>query len=518
MNFYIRHFARNHKGSVALLFALSLIPILLAIGAAVDYGRALAARERMADAADAAALAIGSWTGLSEPELKAKAQHYFNANFPKSSLGTARALKVSFSGDDIHVEVSGSLPTTFMGLANINSLDVGATSVVTKKQRNLELALVLDTTGSMGQRGKMQAMQSAAKTMVQDLFKGKSDSETLRIGVVPFSGAVNVGADNLDSGWIDTRTYPHMSSVAKEDFDFRNGESALTLYDDLRNREWTGCVRERAEPYELTDDPPGSAAATKWAPYFAPDEQDTYSSSNDYLDDGNAGACKASGGWGWGGWGGGGSPDPEECQRDTSKYSRAVVRSSSKGPDFNCPPRAVTPLVDKQGRVISAVEQLQPEGSTVIPAGLLWGWRLLSPGEPFTEGAPYGGEKWVKAIVLLTDGQNDVGGGGNGHNNSFYNAFGFAACCGNAGHLGSKSGNKTEQTLNNKTSEVCDAIKEKDILLYTIGFQVHDSTTQQLLRNCASKPDMYYNSPSNAQLATVFKEITQGLSELRIAQ
>ncbi|WP_141701385.1 pilus assembly protein TadG-related protein, partial [Methyloceanibacter marginalis] len=42
MNFYIRHFARNHKGSVALLFALSLIPILLAIGAAVDYGRALA--------------------------------------------------------------------------------------------------------------------------------------------------------------------------------------------------------------------------------------------------------------------------------------------------------------------------------------------------------------------------------------------------------------------------------------------------------------------------------------------
>jgi len=47
---------------------------------------------------------------------------------------------------------------------------------------------------------------------------------------------------------------------------------------------------------------------------------------------------------------------------------------------------------------------------------------------------------------------------------------------------------------------------------------VYDSATQNLLRNCATQPDMYYNSPSNAQLAQVFQDIAQGLNDLRIAQ
>jgi len=75
------------------------------------------------------------------------------------------------------------------------------------------------------------------------------------------------------------------------------------------------------------------------------------------------------------------------------------------------------------------------------------------------------------------------------------------------------------------TLDVCDAIKKvsgkaggkEEIKLYTIGFQV-SSSSQDLLRNCASKPDMFYNSPTNDQLTSVFQDIAQGLSELRIAQ
>src|SRR5665648_1255557 len=119
-------FARETKGNVAILFGLAIIPIILAVGVAVDYGRALSVRSRMADAADAAALAIGSWTNLSEAQLAAKAQQYFNANYPSSSLGTAGSLKVSVVGDDITVKVTGTVPTTFMRLANINSVNVGA--------------------------------------------------------------------------------------------------------------------------------------------------------------------------------------------------------------------------------------------------------------------------------------------------------------------------------------------------------------------------------------------------------
>jgi hypothetical protein len=55
-------------------------------------------------------------------------------------------------------------------------------------------------------------------------------------------------------------------------------------------------------------------------------------------------------------------------------------------------------------------------------------------------------------------------------------------------------------------------------LIYTISFQVSNSTTKTLLKNCATEPDMYFDSPSNSQLTGIFKDIAQGLSELRIAQ
>ena len=120
--------------------------------------------------------------------------------------------------------------------------------------------------------------------------------------------------------------------------------------------------------------------------------------------------------------------------------------------------------------------------------------------------------------MLLTDGENDVSGGDNGFDKSTYNAFGFAK----NGHLGNTSGSNANATLDTKTLAVCNAIKaagtpDKRIAVYTIGFQV-SSASKTLLTNCATKPDMFYDSPSNDQLAGIFQDIAQGLSELRIAQ
>ena len=278
--------------------------------------------------------------------------------------------------------------------------------------------------------------------MVQTLFKGTSTSDGLKIGVVPFAAAVNVGADKQGSGWIDTALYPLNSAIAKEDFDYVAGQNAFTLYTLLANRKWAGCVRERAAPYRLTDDPPTSAA-TRWAPYFAPDEADTESNTtNNYITDtGCLGKNK----------------DYDTKQRCTVKYSLANVGSTNVGPDLYCPPTSVTALTNDQGTVIAAIDALTPKGNTVIPAGLLWGWRVSSSTPPFTEGASYTDDKWVKAIVLLTDGANMVSGGVNNHNKSSYNAFGYAA----KGHLGNTNGSNAESTLDDYTISVCNAIKAK---------------------------------------------------------
>ena len=517
----LRGFIPETKGNVAILFGLALIPLALGVGIAIDYGRALIVREHMADAADAAALAIGSWPGLTQDEQKAKAQQFFDANFPPTKIGTVGNLDVKFEGDDIKVTVSGEVPTTFMKLANIDTIGIGITNTITKKERNIELVLVLDTTGSMGSGGKLAAMKSAAKKMVDTLFDGKATSTTLKIGVVPFSVAVNIGSDKLNSGWLDKATYSSSNAsshpLAFEDLDKTNGVSALSLYGKV-GKSWGGCVRERnGSAYELTDAPPNSGTpASLWVPYFTPDEPDTSGYANNYLSDGsyssttcvNPPASSASSS----------VKDNYKRQCYTGKYKSF---SGSGGPAYNCPPVKITPLTDTRSTVSTAIDALAANGNTVIPAGLLWGWRVLSSTAPFTEGAAYSDEKWVKAVVLLTDGENDVSQASNGINKSSYNAFGYAK----SGHLGSTSGSNANATLDTKTLAACTAIKnasratggEEDIQLYTIGFQV-TSASKALLKSCASKPDMFYDSPTNEQLAGIFQDIAQGLSELRIAQ
>ena len=101
-----------------------------------------------------------------------------------------------------------------MKLANIDHIDIGTTNTITKKERNIELVLVLDTTGSMGSGGKIAALKSAAKKMVDTLFDGKATSDTLKIGVVPFAAAVNIGSDKLNSGWLDKATYSAANATA----------------------------------------------------------------------------------------------------------------------------------------------------------------------------------------------------------------------------------------------------------------------------------------------------------------
>jgi Flp pilus assembly protein TadG len=506
-------FARDAKGNVAILFGFALIPILLGIGVAADYGRALIIRDRMADAADAAALAIGSWPNQTPAQLKTRAQQFFNANYPPSTLGTVGAIDVQVSDDNVIINVKGTVKTTFMRLAYVNSLDVGASTTVHKKERNIELALVLDVTGSMGQGGKLAAMQSAAKKMVSTLFDGKTTSDTLKIAVVPFSVAVNIGSDKLNSGWLDKNTYSSANAtadpIAFEDYNSNgiSSLSALNLYSKV-GKSWSGCVRERGGAYELTDDAPSAGTpATLWVPYFAPDEPDSGSGTdydNTYLSDGSysSATCIKTG-----------SPSNDnKRQCNTAKYKSF---SGSGGPYYNCPPASakLTALTNTQSTITSAINALAANGNTVIPAGLLWGWRVLSPTAPFTEGAAYDDEKTVKALVLLTDGENDVNQGGNGMNKSSYNAFGYAK----NGHLGSTSGSNANATLDSKTLSVCSAIKAKGIQLYTIGFQV-SSASKSLLTSCASKPDMFYDSPTNDQLAAIFQDIAQGLNELRIAQ
>jgi hypothetical protein len=54
-------------------------------------------------------------------------------------------------------------------------------------------------------------------------------------------------------------------------------------------------------------------------------------------------------------------------------------------------------------------------------------------------------------------------------------------------------------------------------LLYTVGFQP-TAASKNLLTNCATKPDMYFESPSKTTLSDIFQAIAFDLIEVRIAR
>lgn len=494
---FLSRFCADHSGVTAIIFGILLVPLLLGIGLSIDYARALKTKQNLGQAIDAAALAVGSWADLNTAQIKQKAQEYFNANYSAANLGTPSPLSVNVLNGKISISATSTVDTTFMHLAGVSQMTVDAFTEVTLNEKKIEFVMVLDNTGSMGWNGKLDALKSAANALVDALMVDDVNAavnEDVKIGLVPFAAAVNIGADKLNSGWIDTTA---QSSVASEDF--QPGTNVLDLYSQIMNRNWNGCVRARIAPFDTQDTPP-TGGNTLWAPYLAPDEPDFYNYSNRYASDDGYGGSQY---------------DYDARQRYTGKYQTLTIPASwSDGPDFNCRTAPVTPLTPIRGDVEDAINEMVATGNTVIPAGLAWGWRLVSPSPPFSEGVAYEDDDMIKAMVLLTDGQNMVSGGMGTHNRSQYSAYGFAQ----SGHLGNTNGSEAEDVLDAKTAELCTNIKAQGIQLYTITFQVSSTSTQDLMRNCATEPGMYYDSPSNDVLIDVFQEIAKGLSDLRISK
>lgn len=494
---FVRRFARSKSGNVVIIFAFMLIPLLTAVGGAVDLSRALLAEQRLSNALDATALAVGANETATEAELQQLAQDFFNANYPDSLIGTPGPITLTIENGVVNVSGTSQLNTTLLALIDIDVMNVHAASQVVRESKSLEVALVLDNTGSMAQNGKIDALRSASHTLVDILFGEETVHPKLKIGFVPFSQAVNVGSWNAGEFWIDSNA---QSSIHGENFQQISGNPAniFDLYDQLSDKSWNGCVETRPQPLDELDTPPDPANGdTLWVPYFYPDEpgsrgNPSWGYRNSYIDDSTSGTN-------------------EFKQRYVAKYNGDDAYGD--GPHWGCYIPPITPLTNVKADLHTAIDDFIANGYTHIPIGLAWGWRLLSPDEPFTEGAPYSDPETDKAIVLLTDGENTLQ-YQNSHNKSYYSAYGFV----NEGRLGTTNYNTAVAQLDPKTTRVCNNIKDQGIRLYTITFQLSNGPTKDMMRACATSPSLYYDSPSNAALQTIFETIAKDLSNLRISQ
>jgi Flp pilus assembly protein TadG len=505
-----RNFIHETKGSAVLLVAISSLAVVGGVGVAVDVGRGQMVQAKLQNAVDAAALAAGAT--LSTNDLNAVADRYVSLNFSQNNLGaTLNAVDATLSADSktVTVTASATVPTTLTQVFDRVSMQISASSEVTRSNKGLELALVLDTTGSMG-GSKLAALKTSAHDLIDILFGSDATGDNLWVGVVPFSQTVNIGSSRTD--WLNASHYAGL---------------------DWGPTSWAGCVDARySTGRDITDDPPYDPAdptdQTPPAPYellkayYWPDDGNnnwkgtSNSTVNTWLCynktsctcsnygpctttvDGNVSttiSCTGSG-------------STRKCKKAVTTTTTTYSITSSKGPNTNCP-SAITPLTNVKATVGSGIDALVARGYTHVNYGAVWGWRLISPrwrgywgGDMNTNNLPlnYNAPLMSKAVILMTDGANTT-------NSSVRTAYDYP----------SVSGMNSSQ-LNSKTTTVCNAMKAQGVIVYTILFQETDNTIKTLLRNCATTPDHFFDSPTESSLQAAFQTIGDSLANLRISR
>ncbi|MGK0265964.1 MAG: Flp pilus assembly protein TadG [Maricaulis sp.] len=528
----IANFATNRRGNVAVIFSLALAPVTLLAGGSVDLSTAMNARSRLAQALDAAALAVGVNSSIDDEDALEIATSFINANYPERELGDITDISVTLDPvtDSVTVRGAAQVRTTMLGLAGINTITVHWESVAQRARQRIELAMVLDNTGSM--RGsKISGLRDAAHLLSEILFDGADDPDDVKIGLVPFAATVNVGTGFERDWWLDPdATSPIHAQWAGGDFESETCTSSggggrgrgrgrhgrdddddddddatcttetihpnhWDLFDELQYTNWGGCVEARSLPMDIDDTPPStSRPETLFIPYFAPDEPDISNYSNDYLDDDTSGGVV-------------------ERMQYLPKYDDA--RPDRGGPNYACTVTPITPLTATRSRVDSAISDMEASGNTNIANGVGWGVRVLSPQMPFTEGTDYDDRDVLKAMVILTDGQNVL----NGQNTEFmsrYEGYGYI----NDNRLGirTSSSGRLSDALDDRTAAACAYAKSQGIRVYTITFQVSSSSTRDMMETCASSPSMYFDSPSSSALRDTFEMIAGDLANLRLAR
>jgi hypothetical protein len=212
-----------------------------------------------------------------------------------------------------------------------------------------------------------------------------------------------------------------------------------------------------------------------------------------------------------------------------------ALGDSDVGPNLDCPTAPILPETVSKATVAAAINNLVPayRGGTFINLGLQAGWWTLSPiwqgvwGDPNMPLA-YNTPNMKKVIVLMTDGNNNwndwtggVPGVGKDDSNNTVNYDGdkdYTAYGRLRSNTRGLSTTDPTTTLNMWMSQMCTAIKQNGITIYTILFNNNTAATQTLFRNCASAPSNYFLSPTGTDLQNAFRQIGRELSVLRLSQ
>jgi Flp pilus assembly protein TadG len=458
--FGLKAFAADCKANVSMFLAVSAIPMLAAAGVAVDMAQSNRTITVLQAAVDTAALSGATSGETDEAALKVIVQDYLTANGAKNVLDDVDSIesKLDPVTRKFSVRVKGRRNTSLMYLVGIDKTGFDVGSEVNIGGDGLEVALVLDNTGSMNQAGRLPALKTAAKDLVSTLFSLEEKGAYVRVGIVPFAEYVNVGLKNRGASWLDVP--PDGSKTT--------------------NKCWKEYPDKKTSNCRMENVPSNSDGVV------------TYSQKK---------VCDVN-------WGA-----PKKVCADVTEYQtwhgcvgsrnnpldQEIGTLSTRYPGLMnqmCTAEIVD-LTNDKSVLNGAIDKLKATGSTYIPAGLMWGWNMVDENQPLggaktaADIAKMGGNK---SIVLMTDGENTLSASYPWH------------------------WNNDKTAANAKTAALCDNIKNSGVVVYTVAFQVTDVASQTLLQKCASSSTKAFTADNADQLVSAFKSIADNLLAQRLTR
>jgi Flp pilus assembly protein TadG len=467
-------FRQDQSGNVAIVMALMAVTMMLCIGAAIDLGRWLHARDQTVSAVDAAVLAGGRALQTNMKDVAAAvaaAQKYYTQNVTGRLSVIDDTVSFAVAPDGMGVVASGSayIKTPFLQFASIDKLPLISPSQTqfSKSQihvggnggENIEVALMLDVTGSMCNSApgrtqkactsgrKIDAMKKAAKDLIGIVVWEDQSKFTSKMSIVPFSDSVRLSTSAVGKAWGSPTPSLTVTKTTG------SGQNKSTYY---YNRT-SNCVVERGGGNRYKDVGP--------------------SSGNYSL--------------------------PIRWSVDASKKSQVAECTLDSAGE-------ILPLTSNKDTLLAKVDTLTGKGGTAGQVGTAWAWYTLSPSWSSVLGASsapaaYGTSNLRKIAILMTDGEYNTQYDANGINTSDPGA-----------------GTAVNGTSATQAKELCKAMKKKpdiNIEIYTVGFEVgNNASALDVLKSCASDPGKYYDAKDEDELQQAFRDIALKLSSLYISK
>ncbi len=482
----LKSFISDERGNFAVMFALTSMGLMVGVAAAINIASMQKSKNELQNHLDTAALAAvaefslnENHTGnnLSDSQRDEILRDIVIKTLSENGYDLQGALpQVNIVNDVVTVTADFPYQMKFGNILNAKTSNIGASSQVGlpgKSQETLEIALVLDNTASMNFNGKMTALREGAREFITAIEETNSDS---KIALVPFARYVDVGVDNRDAFWLNVpaeydtpRTWQQATHSGgtchkerrtrfndgiEEEYETDVCTGQTTTYEPMSTiieSRWLGCVGVRSEGLHLVDDSYNTEATRiQGLIHITPRE----------------------------------------------------VLGGSWNEEAWCPD-TVEPLTNDYNQLSLRIGQLYGTDRTYIPAGLIWGQRILSPEAPFTQSSKTASNPVRQVMILMSDGENTAYLEDEDDHESIPYVQDLSSQ--------EQADGVVPPNTNEETAALCASIKEEGIEIYTIAFQVEDAHTKNLLRKCASHPRNYISADSNQDLINSFENISKSL-------